>query len=466
MPGLRTAFVTRVVDPVIWKRKGTPIGSRLAEFRARQWDDAEALAARQASLLVDLLSHAIVNVPFYRERAQGLTRAAVEADPFVSLRSFPILEREDVRDRLEQLVVETGRGTIRDHTSGSTGMPIDFVRDRPSITASFASTLLAYEWAGLERGERRTRFWGPAGDVDAAKSRLRRLADAFHDRTVVRSLQLDDEHVRGYIGLLNARPPVSLEGDPEALYRIADLARRLGLSVPRPRTIIVGGATVYDHMRRTYTEVFGAPVFVQYGNREEGLLAAECECHRGLHVMGETTVLEVVSDDGAPAGAGEYGSLIATHLWNHSMPFIRYRTGDRGALSSEPCACGRPYPLLERVTGRTGESFARRDGGLVIPDAFVKLLAWEFRSPDVRRFQVVQEAVDRIVVRVVPQGGAAGYSDDARREIAQRIGELMGESCAVEFVTVDEVESSRSGKYFYTISNVNATGQRRSDCIT
>ena len=64
MPGLRSAILTMVVDPLIWKYKRTPIRAHLAEFRACQWNTPDVFAARQAARLADLLVHAVTRVPY------------------------------------------------------------------------------------------------------------------------------------------------------------------------------------------------------------------------------------------------------------------------------------------------------------------------------------------------------------------------------------------------------------------
>ncbi len=41
MPRWRSFVATRVIDPLGWKMKGSDLGRRLTEFRARQWDHPE-----------------------------------------------------------------------------------------------------------------------------------------------------------------------------------------------------------------------------------------------------------------------------------------------------------------------------------------------------------------------------------------------------------------------------------------
>jgi len=447
-------IATRVLDPIIWKRKKMPIGIRLREFRVQQWDAPEVFAERQTRKLADLLVHTVTRIPYYREHLGDLTPETIRADPHGSLLEFPILEREMVHDHLDDLYIDMGRGVIRDHTSGSTGMPLNFIRDRESVGAALATTQLTQEWESVERGERRTRLWGAAFDLEAARTPMKRLMNLIYARTVLDCYEMNDVVTRQYIDLLNRQPPVLLEGYPSAIYETALFAEQHDLPLPRPRAITVSGAMVYDHMRNKMEEAFHAPVFNHYGNREIGLLSAECEQHEGMHVCGETVILEVVDESNTRVPDGEEGEVIATHFWNYTMPFVRYRTGDRGVMGTRLCTCGRVYPFLERVIGRTGACFMRRDGTVIIPEFFIQLLAWEIDSPDIRKFQVVQEDVDRITVRMVPQPGKNGYSEEDRALIRQRMSEGMNGPVDVEFVVVDDIPQTRSGKYHFTISKI------------
>ena len=96
----------------------------------------------------------------------------------------------------------------------------------------------------------------------------------------------------------------------------------------------------------------------------------------------------------------------------------------------------------------------RRDGTVMIPEFFVQLFAWEINSADVRKFQIVQEDLDRITVRMVPQPGTDGYSEDDRNLIRRRLADGMYEQVEVNFVVVDDIPQSRSGKYHFTVSKI------------
>ena len=111
--------------------------------------------------------------------------------------------------------------------------------------------------------------------------------------------------------------------------------------------------------RRLISEYFEAPIINRYGLREFGFWSLQnCEASPdGFHINTELVTPEVLRDDGSLAAPGESGQLVLTNLSNYAMPFIRYATGDRAALAADPCACGRGFPLIERLDGRSGKSF-------------------------------------------------------------------------------------------------------------
>jgi phenylacetate-CoA ligase len=83
-------------------------------------------------------------------------------------------------------------------------------------------------------------------------------------------------------------------------------------------------------------------------------VAVECLTARdGLHVNEDHFLVEVVDpDDGTPLSPGTVGELVFTTLTKEALPLIRYRTGDLGAMTEEPCRCGRTSVRLTQLGGR------------------------------------------------------------------------------------------------------------------
>lgn len=164
---------------------------------------------------------------------------------------------------------------------------------------------------------------------------------------------------------------------------------------------------------------------------------------------------------------------MVTSLTNYAMPLIRYRIGDVASWADAPCSCGRGWPLLRSIQGRVSDTFVTTGGDLVPGQYFDYAF---FLQDWVEKYQVVQEAPDRIRAIVVLRQDAFGTDEtraDGMAEIARKTRAVMGDQCRVEFEFVHDIEPSPSGKYRYTISKVAASdaiamstkaiGQRRRD---
>lgn len=445
------------MDPLGWKLKGSDLGARLTEFRARQWDDPEVWKPRRNELLAQLLIHCVERVPYYTKRVEGLTPESIKADPHEALRSFPILGRFDIIEHFDELHCDMGRGAWLDRSGGSTGTPVRFLHDRQYKAAAFATTQMSFDWAGVARGDRRVGFWADSHALAGQRSLVKRLSSFFRDITILDAFHLGEEDMRDYVRALNHRRPVCIDGYTNAIFALAEFAEREGLEMASPRAVATTADTLLPHMRETIGRVYRAPIFDRYGTREAGLIATECEEHRGLHLMGETTVLEILDQNGHEVGVGEAGDTVSTNLWNYTMPLIRYHVQDKVVKGLDLCGCGRPYPLVERVVGRSAACFVRPDGGVVLPDFWIRLFGVDFYSSDIFKYQSVQEAIDKITLRLVLLPGREGPDQKTREAIVLHIRDAMGAPCHVDFSIEDDIAPTGSGKHLYSVSKIESS---------
>src|SRR5690606_6709190 len=143
----------------------------------------------------------------------------------------------------------------------------------------------------------------------------------------------------------------------------------------------------------------GAKAYNTYGCREFMLIACEAEDRDGLLVNADHLVVELLDaargDDG-----NETGELAISDLHNLGMPFIRYVNGDIASRKHPWHATGRRgLPRLSRIDGRRLDAIRTTDGR-VLPGEFFPHMLKDVAG--VRRFQVVQESLERFTLSVVP----------------------------------------------------------------
>jgi phenylacetate-CoA ligase len=119
---------------------------------------------------------------------------------------------------------------------------------------------------------------------------------------------------------------------------------------------LFGGEPWTEGLRAQIDRALGIKAINFYGLSEmcgPGV-ATECLLVRdGLHVQEDHFLVEVIDpDDDSPVAPGTVGELVFTTLTKEALPLIRYRTGDLGAIATEPCPCGRTTVRLTQLGGR------------------------------------------------------------------------------------------------------------------
>jgi phenylacetate-CoA ligase len=433
-----------MIFPLHERLKGKTTHAKLAELERTQWLAPAALRELQLERLRRHLAWAYREVPYYARLLDehGLTPARVQS--FEDFARIPLLTKDVLRERLKDLQPRTPlRGVQRLSTGGSTGAPVTVFVDRERAAFTDAARLRAHRWFGADMGVREIVLWGSPIEL-GRQDRLRSARDWLLNSRLLSAFDLGEPALARYAAEVRAYRPQKLYGYASALALLAGYLDRTG-GLPRadaPKAVFTTAEPLYDFQRAAIAAAFHCPLATEYGCRDGGLVALECPLG-GLHIAAEGMHVEVL-----PAAPGETsGELVLTNLESYALPIIRYRTGDIGALEPTPCACGRGLPRLARVEGRRTDFLVTPSGKLMHALAVIYVLR---DAPGVREFQVVQEALDYVRVRVVPAGELSAAT---RVAIAARIGGLFEGSARIEVEVADSV-ASPSGKHRYVISRV------------
>jgi len=159
--------------------------------------------------------------------------------------------------------------------------------------------------------------------------------------------------------------------------------------------------------------------------------------------------VEIVDSHGAPAPAGQVGQIALTGYFTFGMPFIRYTIEDAGAFAEQesPCPCGCRFRSLARLEGKLQDLISLPAGGYVSGEFFSGVL----RRHPVRQFQVLQPAIDRLEVLLIP---AEGYSPQDEAEMRRVILDYCP-GTTTSFQQVEAIPLAYSGKRRLTVSQVS-----------
>ncbi|MBC7286852.1 MAG: phenylacetate--CoA ligase family protein [Armatimonadetes bacterium] len=411
---------------------------------------AELRERWQAERLRALLRHAFEAVPWYRDWARANGASAEDFRTIADLQHLPVLTRDVVQECGDTLRSERPLwgGVQKNHTGGSTGRPVTFLQDANYRAWANADKQRLYMRCNYRLGDPIAFLWGSDADSAAHKSALSRLVDrCFRNLLWVNTFDIIEDDLPRIAEAIKAHAPVLLVGYARSLVMYCRFLRETGIQPPPSLRAVQSSAEVLAAADREFIEkTLGVPVFDRYGCREVGIIAHECHAHAGLHISSGANVVEIVDVHGQPAVAGR---IVVTNLHNFVQPFIRYDTEDAGEAAEDACPCGSPAVRLARILGRRSDLIVSPSGKLLHGEFFTHLF---YGLEDVKQFQVVQDARDHLLIRLVLR--RPGSEEAIQRRLAAAIRAHADPAFRVTFEFVDAIPPSPSGKTRFTISYV------------
>ncbi len=439
-------------------RYGPETDRLVAEARERETWSENDWRSFVADGIAAQLRTAFLDVPYYREVLPARQEGHGATD-VPELTEWPVLRKAVLRDRPEDLRRRdvSQRTLTKMTTSGTTGTPIVIWRSRTTMRAWYALVEARWRgWYGVSRHDRWALFGGQEVVPAARTEPPFWIWNASAKQLYLSNLHLKRETAPHYLRAMREHGVEFADGYASTVAALARYALEDGLEAPQLRVVVTQAETLTDRQRELIGAAFRCPVRNTYGMTEAVTAASECE-HGVMHMWPEAGYVEVFSDTAdEPVPAGETGRLICTGLLNRDMPLVRYELGDRGSVSwtFEPCACGRTMPRLLALDGRTVDNLVTADGRRVFA-----MPSTIFAGIPTNESQIVQESVDRIVIRLVP---GPGFDESHERTIASRIRKRLGD-VTVEFDRYSHIPRGPNGKLKGMISLVDPdTGEVRS----
>ncbi len=121
---------------------------------------------------------------------------------------------------------------------------------------------------------------------------------------------------------------------------------------------VIGSERWSDKMRERIHNELGIELFDIYGLTEiygPGI-GINCPGETAMHYWDDFLYLEIIDPvTGKNVPDGEIGEIVITTLVKEGAPLIRYRTHDLSRIVPGKCKCGRCYPRIDVIMGRTDD---------------------------------------------------------------------------------------------------------------
>jgi phenylacetate-CoA ligase len=428
----------RLLFFAVQRLRGRPIGQYIRKLQEWERLEPEAFQRLRHERLTRTLEYARSRVPHYRS---GAWRQALQRDP-LDLRSWPVLEREEIQANGPDLLAQPiPSGHYFRLTSGSTGNPLAVGVDADGAAWAWASDYRGLLWHGISVGALALKLRHVRESV---------LAEWIRNQKLLWTGDLSPANLTEAVRFLETARPRYTWGYVSTITELARHARVVARpsSGPLVPFVMVLGEMLYPSQRAEIEEALGARVIETYGCCETGTVAYECPAG-SLHVFAEHVEVEIL-EKGKPVVPGEVGDIILTCTTNRVMPLVRYRVGDRGRLSPEPCACGRPHPVIAGIEGRIADMLFTAAGGRTHGALLGGLLKRAIATaPPTAMRHVLFDQHDLRTWTVLVQPGA-GFGDNTAIFLADGVREIFGQECEVTVKLVPEIPREASGKFrFY-----------------
>lgn len=384
------------------------------------------------------------------EQVNGRIQALLKADNFYGRRlaeqgiggietpedfeRLPFSEKDDLRNAYPLgLMTVPEEEIVRIHSSsGTTGLPVIIPYTRKDVEDWAIQFARCYEMAGITAKDRIQitpgyGLWTAGIGFQAGAERLGAMAVPMGPGNTEKQLKMMED----------MKSTVICATSSYALLLAEEIEKRGIKDRIHLRKGVIGSERWGDKMRNAIQEKLGIQLYDIYGLTEiygPGI-GINCDENSGMHYWDDYVYIEIIDPvTGRVLPDGEEGEIVITTLVKEGAPLIRYRTHDLSRIIPGKCACGSPYPRIDRIKGRT-DDMMKIHGVNVFPAQIEEVLKSfdEIGSEyQIRMSHLEGKDTMRIYVETT---GDVDFADLSRR-IAARIKSAIGFTPIVKPVEV------------------------------
>lgn len=306
------------------------------------------------------------NNPFYTERFKNVNPDDIkDQDSFERL--VPFCTKEDLRNAYPLgLAAVPDEEIVRIHSSsGTTGAPVIIPYTKKDVDDWATMFARCYELAGINKKDRIQitpgyGLWTAGIGFQAGCEKLGAMAIPMGPGNTEKQLMM----------MQDLQSTVICATSSYALLLAEQVeVRKIGKNIKLKKGVI-GSERWGEKMRERIKNILGIELYDIYGLTECYGPGIGINCDKsdaGMHIFDDFIYVEILDPQtGLPVLDGQIGEITLTTLVKEGAPLFRFRTHDLAAFVTEKCPCGRSFPRITQILGRS-DDMVKVKGNIIFP---------------------------------------------------------------------------------------------------
>ena len=390
-----------------------------------------------------IVKHHFTNNHFYN---------SLVTDKTVSWEELPVLTKQNLQQALHKRLSKgfTTKNIFKGKTSGSSGQPFTYAKDKYAHAMTWAAFHKAYKQHGVDLNTSlQARFYGiPL----SGKGRYIELVKDFVSyRKRFPIFNMNDDVLEGFVHQFAKNDFEYINGYTSSIVLLAKYCQSKSVVLksicPSLKIGIVTSEMLFPDDRLLLEEWLGIPIINEYGASEVGLIAMQ-NAKGDFEINQQNLYVEVVDEENRQVPDGELGSILVTDLYNKAHPMIRYEIGDLGSLET----LHNGTRVLKDLQGRTSD-VALLPSGKVVPGLtfYYVTKAIIKEDLDILEFIVIQKEPASFEIQYVSK---SDMEDALKKKIQNSMDEYLESGLSVIYSRHKVLDRSKRGKLKQFISEV------------
>ena len=377
----------------------------------------------------------------------------IGGNSFQNWNELPVMTKKEFQKPLSERLSKgfTLKNVYVNKTSGSSGDPFVFAKDKFCHAVTWANNISRFGWFGIDfNSSLQARFYGiPLDFVGNIKERIK---DFLGNRYRFTIFDLSDEVLEKILLKFQHKKFDYINGYTSSIVLFAKFLQKKNIVLTSVcstlQCCVVTSEMLFEEDKLLMEKQFGIKVINEYGASELDLIAFQ-NPNEEWQVNSETLFVEILDKKNNVLPNGKEGRIVITSLYNKAHPFIRYDIGDVGILDEKSTF---KKPILKKLIGRTND-IAILPSGKKSPGLTFYYVTKSIIEDDgnVKEFVIKQIKIDTFEVEYVSN---TALTFEQIQKIEKAINAYLENGLRFTFIRKDKLERSKSGKLKQFVSMV------------